>query len=573
MLWLCYGWIQSQDMVLPLYPEGIPCASNNEEKVSERNNGSERRISAVQEPEIAVYLPAKSKANGTGVIICPGGGYWVLAWDWEGSWMAKWLNEMGIAAFVLKYRLPGWESDECHDKVALMDAQRAMRLVRSKAVDWRLDPDRIGIMGFSAGGHLASSLSTHFDQGNEAASLAVDRYSSRPDFSILMYPVVSMDTTIAHMGSRKNIIGENPSSEMAAYYSNEQQITAETPPALLIHADNDQAVLPENSIAYYQGLRKQGIPAALHIFESGGHGFSFGKGRGDVEGWPRVAKEWLAGRGLLKKRQKVLIVDGQNNHRNWAETTPILKQHLEETGLFVVDIARTPAKGEPMIDFRPQFHAYDLVVSNYNGDSWPEETQRDFERFVHGGGGFISVHAADNAFPNWQAYNEMIGLGGWAGRTEKNGPYVYINDKNEVIRDNTPGKGGNHGKRHQFLVEVRDSTHAIMKGLPTRWLHVEDELYDLMRGPAQNMHILATAYGDPAQGGQGRHEPMMMTIHYGLGRVFHTTLGHLNESQQCVGFKTIFQRAAEWVATGQVTQSPPEQFPTEKQILIDSSLK
>lgn len=573
LLWLCCSWSFSQDMVLPLYPEGIPCASANEQKVREVNNGSERRISAVQTPEIAVYLPAKSKATGTGVVICPGGGYWVLAWDWEGSWMAKWLNEMGIAAFVLKYRLPGWENEECHDKVALMDAQRAMRLVRSKAVDWRLDPDRIGVMGFSAGGHLASTLSTHFDAGQPAASLALDRFSSRPDFSILMYPVVSMDTTIAHMGSRKNIIGENPSAELAEYYSNEKQITAETPPALLIHADNDRGVVPENSIAYYQGLRQHGIPAALHIFESGGHGFSFGKGRGDVEIWPKVAEKWLAGRGLLQQKQKALIVDGQNNHRNWSETTPILKRHLEETGLFVVDIATTPAQGEPMGNFRPPFHAYDLVISNYNGDAWPAETQKDFETFVKSGGGFISVHAADNAFPEWDAYNEIIGLGGWAGRTEKDGPYVYLNDQNEIIRDDSPGKGGNHGKRHEFLIQVRDSTHAIMKGLPTRWLHTEDELYDMMRGPAQNMHILATAYGDPAQGGQGRHEPMMMTIHYGLGRIFHTTLGHLNESQQCVGFKTTFQRAAEWVATGQVTQSPPKEFPTETKTLIDSSSK
>ncbi len=572
LLTLCL-WSNAQDMVLPLYPEGIPCVSENQQKTREVNNGSERRISAVQEPEIAVYLPAKSNANGTGVVICPGGGYWVLAWDWEGSWMAKWLNEMGIAAFVLKYRLPGWESDECNDKVALMDAQRAMRLVRSKALDWRLDPDRIGIMGFSAGGHLASSLSTHFDAGDESASLAVDRFSSRPDFSILMYPVISMDTTIAHMGSRKNIIGENPSAEMQVYYSNEKQITAETPPALLIHADNDRGVLPENSIVYYQGLRKHGIPAALHIFESGGHGFSFGKGRGDVEGWPRVAQEWLTGRGLLKKKHRALIVDGQNNHRNWPETTPILKQQLEETGLFVVDIATSPPKGESMDDFRPSFHAYDLVVSNYNGDAWPEETREDFERFVHGGGGFISVHAADNAFSDWQAYNEMIGLGGWEGRNEKSGPYVYINDKNEVIRDDSPGRGGNHGKRHEFIIQVRDSTHAIMKGLPTKWLHVEDELYDMMRGPAKNMHILATAYGDPAQGGQGRHEPMMMTIHYGLGRVFHTTLGHLNESQMCQGFKVVFQRAAEWVATGQVTQEVPKKFPTTTQTMLSDPPK
>ncbi len=559
----------AQDMVLPLFPEGIPCVSENEMQVKENNNGSQRRISQVQTPELAVYLPAKSVANGTSVVICPGGGYTLLAWDWEGSWMAKWFNEMGVAAFVLKSRLPRWESEECKDKVALMDAQRAMRLVRSKATEWRLDPERIGIMGFSAGGHLASTASTHFDAGDAQASLAVDRFSSRPDFSILMYPVVSMDTTIAHMGSRRNLIGTNPSAEVEEYYSNEKQITAETPPALLIHADNDRSVIPENSVAYYLGLRKHGIPAALHIFESGGHGFSFAEGRGDVEGWPNVAKDWLAGRGLLTKRLKALIVDGQNNHGNWPETTPIMKAHLEETGRFIVDVATTPAKDEPMNDFRPNFAAYDVVISNYNGSAWPEATQQDFKKYVHGGGGFVSVHAADNAFSEWPAYNEMIGLGGWGNRTEKDGPYVYIDDAGEIIRDETAGKGGNHGKQHAFVVKTRDTSHPITKGMPDEWLHANDELYDMLRGPAKNMHILATAFADPAQGGTGRHEPMLMTVHYGLGRVFHTTLGHANESQLCVGFKTSFQRAAEWVATGAVTQPIPKEMPTADKVLID----
>jgi len=561
--------LPAQDMVLPLFPEGIPCASENEIHVKENNNGSQRRISQVQNPEIAVYLPAKSLANGTGVVICPGGGYTLLAWDWEGSWMAKWFNEMGVAAFVLKSRLPRWESEECKDKVALMDAQRAMRLVRSKATEWRLDPERIGIMGFSAGGHLASTASTHFDGGDAQASLAVDRFSSRPDFSILMYPVVSMDTTIAHMGSRRNLIGTNPSAEMEEYYSNEKQITAETPPALLIHADNDRSVIPENSVAYYLGLRKHGVPAALHIFESGGHGFSFAEGRGDVEGWPSVAKDWLRGRGFLKKRLKALIVDGQNNHRNWPETTPIMKAQLEETGRFIVDVATTPAKGEPMVGFRPNFAAYDVVISNYNGAAWPKSTQQDFEKYIHGGGGFVSVHAADNAFSEWPAYNEMIGLGGWGNRTEKDGPYVYIDDAGEIIRDETAGKGGNHGKQHAFVVKTRDTEHPITKGMPTEWLHANDELYDMLRGPAKNMHILATAYADPAQGGTGRHEPMLMTVHYGLGRIFHTTLGHANESQRCIGFKTSFQRAAEWVATGAVTQPIPKEMPTADKVLID----
>jgi len=554
--------LPAQSSVVPLWPEGVPCANDLELDVREDPRIG-RRLAQVHEPELAVYLPSAANATGTSVVICPGGGYTILAWDWEGAVMAEWFNSFGVAAFVLKYRLPHWESAECREQVALMDAQRALRLVRSKAPEWRLDPGRIGIMGFSAGGHLASTAATHFDYGLPEAANPVERYASRPDFAILMYPVVTMDSVYVHMGSRTNLLGSDPTPDRVDYYSNEAQVTAETPPTILFHADDDRAVVPENSVQFYLALRRHGVPAALHIYERGGHGFSTGEGRGAVAGWRATCRAWMEDRGLLRPSLRALIVDGQNNHENWLQTTAILRRQLEDTGRFRVDVATSPPTGEAMDGFRPDFAAYDVVISNYNGAPWPEATRRDFEAFVRNGGGFVAVHAANNAFPDWPAYNRMTGLGGWEGRSEKDGPYVYIDESGETIRDDSPGPGGHHGQRHAFAIDIRQPEHPITRGLPLRWLHAEDELYDQLRGPAANMSILATAFSDEAHGGSGRHEPMLMTIHYGLGRVFHTTLGHLEKSMQCVGFMTTFQRGAEWAATGKVTQPVPDDFPDE----------
>lgn len=284
--------------MIPIWPEGIPCENSLKMEVVEDERIG-RRISKVHEPAIEVYLPAESNRNGTGVVICPGGGYAILAWDWEGIEMAKWLNSLGISAFVLRYRLPQWETNACKDKVALMDGKRAMRYVRSKAKEWKLDPKKIGIMGFSAGGHLASSVSTHFDMGDAKSENPIETVSDRPDFSILIYPVITMDTTYTHMRSRKNLLGASPTKKRASYYANEAQISTQTPPAILIHANDDKGVVPENSIKYYLGLREHGISAALHIFESGGHGFSFAEDKGTVAKWPELCEGWLNEMGLL----------------------------------------------------------------------------------------------------------------------------------------------------------------------------------------------------------------------------------------------------------------------------------
>jgi type 1 glutamine amidotransferase len=261
---------------------------------------------------------------------------------------------------------------------------------------------------------------------------------------------------------------------------------------------------------------------------------------------------------------KVLILDGQNNH-NWRATTPVMKAALESCGRFTVDVATAPG-GKDLSSYKPQFKDYDVVLSNYNGADWSDETKQAFVDYVSNGGGFVCVHAANNSFGNWKEYNEIIGLGGWGGRNEKSGPYVYYRD-GKIIRDLAKGNGGSHGRQHPFLVTIREPQHPITKGLPTEWLHANDELYDRLRGPAENMTVLATAFSDMATGGRGEHEPMMMVLTYGKGRIYHTPMGHGVDSMKCAGFIFTLQRGCEWAATGKVTLNEiPKDFPTKEKV-------
>lgn len=281
-----------QNHTLPLW-NGTPPLQNDmglkEEVVSE----GIIRINNVQIPTIEVYLPAKQIATGKAVVIFPGGGYGILAYDWEGTDFAKWLNAQGIAGIVVKYRLPNSKSLTDPKEVPLMDAQRAVRLVRQHAEAWNIDPAKVGVMGFSAGGHLASTISTQYDHEVERPKDAVDALSAKPDFSILVYPVISFRDAAAHSGSRKNLIGENASQELIDRFSGELNVTAETPPTFLVHAQDDKGVPIENSLLYYQALHKNGVKASLHIYPSGGHGFAFGLGKGAVEGWREVLLAWM----------------------------------------------------------------------------------------------------------------------------------------------------------------------------------------------------------------------------------------------------------------------------------------
>jgi uncharacterized protein len=260
---------------------------------------------------------------------------------------------------------------------------------------------------------------------------------------------------------------------------------------------------------------------------------------------------------------RVLLLDGESGGpwHNWRLTTPVLREELEETGLFQVTVLTAPPSDGDFSTFKPDFAHYQVIVSNYDAPDWPANLRAQFEQYIRSGGGLVVVHAADNAFPNWPAYNLMIGIGGWRGRTAQSGPHWYYKD-GKLASDTAPGPAGNHGARLPFQVVTRDPNQAIMRGLPRVWMHAPDELYDSMRGPGKNMTVLATAHSDPKNKGTGLDEPMIMVLRYGKGRIFHTTMGHDVAAMSCVGFITIFQRGTEWAATGRVTQKVPTNFPT-----------
>lgn len=266
-----------------LWPNGAPGAKGD---------------AAADKPTLTFYPADPEKAVGTAVVICPGGGYGMLAVDHEGHAIAKWFNSMGVSGVILEYRHRGRGYGHT---APLDDAQRAIRTVRARAAEWKIQPDRIGIMGFSAGGHLASSAGTHFDKGKSDADDPVERVSCRPDFMILCYPVIMFDEQFTHRGSQRNLLGDNANPELVRSLSSEKQVTPQTPPTFLFHTDADDGVPPENSVQFYLALRKAKVPAELHIYRTGRHGLGLAAGTPGTSQWPKACEEWLRGQGLLEK--------------------------------------------------------------------------------------------------------------------------------------------------------------------------------------------------------------------------------------------------------------------------------
>ena len=266
-----------------LWPHGAPGAKGD---------------AAADKPTLTIYLADEAKANGAAVVICPGGGYGGLAVDHEGHAIAKWLNSIGAAGFICEYRHRGKGYGH---PAPLQDAQRAIRTVRARAAEWKIDPARIGIIGFSAGGHLASTAGTHFDEGDPSVQDPIARASCRPDFLILCYPVIAFDEPFTHRGSQRNLLGNDADPALVRSLSNEKQVTSRTPPTFLFHTDADKGVPAENSVVFYLALRRAGVPAELHVFQRGRHGLGLAADTPGTSAWPKCCQAWLRGRGLLEK--------------------------------------------------------------------------------------------------------------------------------------------------------------------------------------------------------------------------------------------------------------------------------
>lgn len=263
---------------------------------------------------------------------------------------------------------------------------------------------------------------------------------------------------------------------------------------------------------------------------------------------------------------KVMLLDGDSASAHpWQPITAVLKQELDEAGIFRTDIVTAPKADGDFSNFKPDFSKYQVIVLNYDAQDWPESVRTRFEAFVKNGGGLVTVHAAETAFPNWKEFNEMVGVSGFRGRTEKDGPAWFMKD-GKLVSDSAPGRAGAHGRRLPYSIVVANPEHPIMKGLPKTWMHQGDELYNSLRGPGTNMTVLATAFSDPANAGTGRDEPQLIVVNYGKGRVFNTVAGHDANAMSSVDWLVTFQRGAEWAATGKVTQKVPADFPTAQSV-------
>ncbi len=287
VLFLGLATARADQETILLWPKGAPGAVGEE---------------PTDKPSLTIYSPPSDKANGAAMVVCPGGGYGALAMDHEGKQIGEWLNKHGVKAFVLKYRL----GPRYHQPAPMQDVQRAIRTVRSRAKEWNIDPKRLGVWGFSAGGHLASTAGTHFDDGKADADDPIERASCRPDILVLAYPVISMELGVTHRGSRNNLLGQQPDAKLVDFYCNDKQVTAKTPPTFLFHTSADTAVLPENSIRFYQALLKNKVPCEMHIYEKGRHGVGLAASDKVLSSWPDRLAAWLEQRGFFAPTEKAV---------------------------------------------------------------------------------------------------------------------------------------------------------------------------------------------------------------------------------------------------------------------------
>lgn len=341
-LLLCTASFAAADESVLLWPDGAPGVVGTED---------------IDKPQLWVYPTDKKLANGTGVVICPGGGYQILAVDHEGTQVAKWYNRLGVTAFVLRYRL----APRYKHPAPMQDVQRAIQYVRAHAKEYHLSPTRIGVAGFSAGGHLASTAATHFVEAKPDAKDPIERVSSRPDFAVLAYPVISMMQDFGHAGSKKNLLGENPSDELAKLLSNELQVTSRTPPTFIFHTGDDTGVPVENALAFYAACRKHKVPAELHVYEFGPHGVGLAPGDTDLNTWKDHAADWLRNSGLLADVKRSALtgavkLDGEPIKWGQIRLSPKDSNNLPSAfamihhGKFQIAAERGPAVGDYLVD-------------------------------------------------------------------------------------------------------------------------------------------------------------------------------------------------------------------------------
>ena len=399
----------SEPAVILLWPDGAPGAVGKED---------------ADQPSLRIYLPPPEKATGTGIVVCPGGGYGALAMDHEGKQIAEWLNSLGVAAFVLKYRL----GPRYHHPAPLQDAQRALRYVRLHEREFGLSANRIGIWGFSAGGHLGSTAGTHFDNGNPTAADPIERTSSRPDFMILAYPVISFSAEYTHKGSRGNLLGDNPDSKLVESLSNETQVSQQTPPTFLFHTNADTGVPAENSVAFYLALRKAGVPAEMHIYEQGRHGVGLAPSDPVLSTWSGRLADWLKRRELTQAAE-TFVPDNEGFIRNWLVLAPIPSGE-EYNGAADVSIPQLKDEGS----IRPK--QGDRATVNGRELTWKAHRAPgffiDFKEFVGPG---QSEDVIGYAVAYLIADAEMSGLKLLMGSNDQ--AVVYLNGKQAIKFEDT----------------------------------------------------------------------------------------------------------------------------------------